>query len=135
MTINDHQKSVAAACLRAAHHDELSFPAIVERLIEAGFESYAIDFRRQTATYYTPGGDSVELPAEADDTPIAPSFHVGAIVEAIREAQSGKATYSYRGFCRKVRTAGCAGYVVSFSGRRAVYFGRTAETHVEHFPR
>jgi hypothetical protein len=24
--------------------------------------------------------------------------------------------------------------MVSFSGRRALYFGRTAETHVEHFP-
>jgi hypothetical protein len=31
--------------------------------------------------------------------------------------------------------AGCAGYIVSFLGRRVVYFGRTAETHVEHFPK
>ncbi len=31
--------------------------------------------------------------------------------------------------------AGCAGYFVSLIGRRAVYFGRTAETHVEPFPR
>lgn len=38
------------------------------------------------------------------------------------------------GFCRKVAAAGCAGYVVSFPGRRAVYMGRTGETHVETFP-
>lgn len=30
--------------------------------------------------------------------------------------------------------AGCACDVVSFSERRAVYLGRTAELHVEHFP-
>ena len=42
--------------------------------------------------------------------------------------------YTDAGFCAKVMAAGCAGYIVSFSGRRAVYFGRTAETHVEYFP-
>ena len=36
---------------------------------------------------------------------------------------------------RKVMAAGCAGYMVSFLGKRVLYFGRTAETHVEHFPR
>jgi len=30
--------------------------------------------------------------------------------------------------------AGRARYIVSFSGRRALYIGRTTETHVEHFP-
>lgn len=132
--MNDHQKSVASACQHAAHDNSLSFPAIVGRLVEAGFESYAIDFRRQTATYYLPSGESLVLPADGDDTPIASSFEDGAIKEAIKEAQSGSAAYSYQGFCRKVRKAGCAGYIVSFTGRRAVYFGRTAETHVEHFP-
>jgi hypothetical protein len=33
-----------------------------------------------------------------------------------------------------VMAAGCAGYQVSFTGRRAVYYGTTAEVHVEHFP-
>jgi len=42
--------------------------------------------------------------------------------------------YTYAGFSAKVMAAGCAGYIVSFSGRRAVYLGRTAEIHVEHFP-
>lgn len=132
--MDDHQKLIAVECLRAAHDGSLSFPAIVGRLVEAGFESYAIDFRRQTATYYLPSGDSLVLPAGGDDTPVASAFDCGAIKDAIRQAQSGSAAYSYQGFCRTVRQAGCAAYIVSFSGRRAVYFGRTAETHVEHFP-
>ena len=132
--MNDHQKSVASACLSAANDGSLSFPAIVQRLVEAGFESYSIDFRRETATYYLQSGDSLVLPFGGDGTPIASFFADGAIRQAIQEAQGGSVDYTYQGFCRKVREAGCAGYIVSFSGRRAVYFGRTAETHVEHFP-
>jgi len=33
------------------------------------------------------------------------------------------------------KAAGCAGYLVSFLGRRVLYFGRSAGTHVEHFPK
>jgi hypothetical protein len=33
-----------------------------------------------------------------------------------------------------VKALGCAGYLVSFPGRRVVYFGRAAEFHVERFP-
>lgn len=29
---------------------------------------------------------------------------------------------------------GCVGYHVSLAGRRAVYYGRSGETHVEQFP-
>jgi hypothetical protein len=49
--------------------------------------------------------------------------------------QANPADYSYVAFCEKAKAAGCAGYLVSFLGRRVVYFGRTAETHVEHFPK
>jgi hypothetical protein len=31
--------------------------------------------------------------------------------------------------------AGCAGHLISFPGRRALYFGRTGETRVEHVRR
>ena len=39
--------------------------------------------------------------------------------------------YTYKGFCEKAVQAGCAGYIVSFAGRCALYFGRTAQTHTE----
>jgi uncharacterized protein YbcV (DUF1398 family) len=53
---------------------------------------------------------------------------------AIREAQALAPGYTYRGFCAKVARAGCAGYLVSFPGRRVLYYGRSAETHTELFP-
>lgn len=112
----------------------MTFPEIVGALMQEGFESYAVDFRRGKAVYYRPDGDSVELEAHLADVPIAGSLNTSALQSAIREAQQLVAGYTYEGFCRKAMHAGCAGYIVSFSGRRAVYFARTAETHVEPFP-
>ena len=38
-------------------------------------------------------------------------------------AQANPSDYSYVAFSKKVKAAGCAGYLVSFPGRRVVYFG------------
>jgi uncharacterized protein YbcV (DUF1398 family) len=125
---------VAETCLRGAEDRTMTFPKIVDTLMREGFESYAIDYRRATAIYYHPDGGSVELATHRYDVPVADVFDTAAIQSAIREARQLVPGYTYEGFCRKVMDAGCAGYIVSFSGRRAVYFGRTAELHVEHFP-
>jgi uncharacterized protein YbcV (DUF1398 family) len=125
---------IAEACLHGAESNRMSFPEIVGKLMQAGFESYSIDFRRATATYYLPDGESVVLPTHRHRTPIADTLNVATLQAAIKEAQQSAPDYTYLGFCEKVMTSGCAGYVVSFSGRRAVYYGRTGETHVEHFP-
>lgn len=112
----------------------MSFPRIAGTLTQEGFESYAIDFRRASAVYYLPDGDSVVLPTHRAGVPIAEALDAAAVQAAVREAQQLAPGYTYAGFCAKVMAAGCAGYFVSFTGRRVVYFGRTAETHVEHFP-
>ncbi len=125
--------ALAERCLRGAENDTMTFPEIVKTLAEAGFEGYAVDFRALTATYYLQDGASAVL-AVHEAAAVAAAFDAAPIQAAIREAQSLAPGYSYRGFCRKVATAGCAGYLVSFSGRRALYYGRTAETHVELFP-
>ncbi len=130
--MNEHQKATAGTCLEADEGNTVSFPQIVGALTDAGFESYAIDFRRATATFYLPDGESIELPAKRVTAPIAQAFDTTRMQAAIREAQQQVPGYTYKGFCEKAVLAGCAGYVVSFSGRRALYVGRTAETHVEH---
>lgn len=132
--MNDQQKAIARSCLEGAESNAMTFPQIVGTLMEAGFESYAIDFRRTTATYYQADGESVELPTDRVHAAVAPTFDVALIQAAIREAQQLVPGYTYKGFCEKAVSAGCASYIVSFSGRRALYIGRTAETHVEHFP-
>ena len=133
--MNDEQAQIAEACLRGAEDNAMTFPEIVGALSTAGFESYAIDFRRATATYYRPDGESVVLSTHRPGAPVAESFDSQALRAAIREAQALVEGYTYRGFCEKAAAAGCAGYLVSFTGRRALYVGRTAEIHVEFFPR
>ncbi|MCP3059068.1 DUF1398 family protein [Myxococcus sp. K38C18041901] len=127
--------TTAQECLDAAYEGTMDFPAIVRALMDAGFEGYEVDYRRGTSTYFTASGEHVELTLPRSDTPIAAKFNTNEVEQAVREAQRKAPGYTYAGFCAKVKAAGCAGYMVSFLGRRVVYFGRTAETHVEHFPR
>jgi uncharacterized protein YbcV (DUF1398 family) len=127
--------TIARTCLDAAHDASLSFPEIVGRLITAGFEGYSVDYRRNTQTDYLPDGDSIMLDMPASPGAIASAFDAAQVEALVRWAQANDRDYSYQAFCEKVKAAGCAGYIVSFLGRRVVYFGRTAETHVEHFPK
>lgn len=129
-----NKKAIAQKCLEGAESNTMTFPQIVADLMEAGFEGYIADLRRAVITYYLPDGESVELAAAKVSRPIAATFDAAAVKDAIREAQTLAPGYTYKGFCNKIADAGCAGYMVSFWGRRAVYFGRTAELHVEHFP-
>ena len=112
--------AIARRCLDDAHVGGRSFPEIVGELIAAGFEAYSVDYRRSTQTYYLPDGADV--------------FDAPAVGSLVRWAQANGPDYSYNAFCRRVKAAGCAGYIVSFLGRRVVYLGRTGETHVELFP-
>lgn len=126
--------AVAKACLDAAHDGSLSFPEIIGKLIDAGFEGYAVDYRRNSQIYYLPDGDSVELDLPHSTGAVAAAFDSLGVEALVRWAQANDPEYSYSAFCEKVKDAGCAGYLVSFLGRRVLYYGRTAETHVELFP-
>src|SRR5690349_21527898 len=111
-------KDVARTCLEGAETGSMTFPQIVGTLMKAGFDGYAIDLRRAAATYYLPNGEAVELNAAKSSVPVAERFDAEAVRAAIREAQALVPGYTYRGFCAKVSAAGCAGYLVSFPGKR-----------------
>jgi uncharacterized protein YbcV (DUF1398 family) len=132
--MNEQLTATAQRCLDAAYAGSMDFPSIVRALIDAGFEGYDVDYRRGTSTYFLATGESVQLSLPKSATKVAPEFRASDVERAVREAQSKTPGYTYAGFCAKVKAAGCAGYMVSFLGKRVVYFGRTAETHVEHFP-
>ncbi len=128
------QKAAAQKCLAGAHDNTMSFPQSVGALIEAGFEGYLVDYRANTRTHYLPNGATLVLDSPVHDGAVAEAFDADGVAAAVRWAQRNPPDYSYAGFNAKVTGHGCAGYIVSFAGRRVVYFGRTAELHVEHFP-
>lgn len=121
-------------CHLASEENRLDFPQILAALHQAGVEGYMVDYRRSTKTYYLPDGESLELPSPEIGTHVPAAFDAATVEAAVREAQTKAPGYTYETFCAKVMQAGCAGYIVSILGCRVVYFGRTAETHVEHFP-
>jgi uncharacterized protein YbcV (DUF1398 family) len=133
--MNAERITIAETCLHAAQDGSLSFPEIVGKLIAAGFEGYTVDYRRNSQTYYLPDGDSVAMEMHPSASNVAAAFDSIEVERLVRWAQANPADYSYVAFCERAKAAGCAGDLVSFLGRRVVYFGRTAETHVEHFPK
>lgn len=128
------QRTIAEECTAASEKDRMSFPQVLGALAGAGFEGYFADLRRTVKIYYLPDGESIEVATGGETPPVAEAFDSAAVAGAVRWAQAAEADYCYKGFCERIMAAGCMGYLVSLPGRRAVYFGRTGEMHVEHFP-
>jgi len=132
--MNADQIAVARSCVAGARAGNLSFPQILAKLIEAGLESYTVDYRRNTQTFYSPDGDSVVIDKTPLEGNVSAEFDAAVMAGLVRWAQANRPDYSYAAFSEKAKAAGCAGYFVSLLGRRVLYFGRTGETHVEYMP-
>lgn len=111
---------------------KIEFPELVGRLIAIGVERYHADYCRDEITYYLPTGQSVVVAAPHPPHEIAEEFSASAVESAVRQSQRGD--HTYEDFVRKTKAAGCVGYFVQITGRRAIYFGRSGDSHVEHFP-
>jgi uncharacterized protein YbcV (DUF1398 family) len=131
--VNTNWKDVARTTLEGSEDGTVTFAQSVQSLSEAGFDGYAVDFRRNIRTYYMRDGQAYEL-ATAPTSFVAEHFDAATIKHALREAQMLAPNYTYKGFCAKVAGAGCAGYLVSLAGKRVLYYGRTGETHTEYLP-
>ncbi len=125
-------ETVAEACTRGSDRGTLTFPQVLADLSEVGVERYLADLTRGQKTYYRTSGESCVVAGDPLGQNAALGFDAAAIEAAIRASQARAITYAQ--FCEAISYAGCVGYVVSLAGRRAVYFGRTGETHVEPFP-
>jgi hypothetical protein len=102
----------------------MTFPQIVETLMREGYGGYMIDFRRVRVE-----GDRIEFDIHKIDAPIALVFDVSVLKTTIKEAQRLVATW-----VSVTKLLLQAARLCGLQGRRARYFGRIAEAHVEHFP-
>ncbi len=125
-------QSVLHDCTNGSDAERLSFPQVVGKLMAAGVERYRADLLRHEKIYYMPDGSShvVETIRHAEQPAMA--FSAAGVDAAVRAIQAGQIAYTE--FCRRIMAASCVDYIVSLSGRRAVYFGRDGESHVEAFP-
>ena len=123
---------VMDACTTTSDAEQATFPHLVGQLLGVGVERYHADLCRFEKTYFLPSGESHVTPCRPIPGAVATAFSVAQVEAAIRASQAQQ--IGYREFCRRVLAAGCVGYHVSLVGRRAVYYGRTGDLHVEHFP-
>jgi uncharacterized protein YbcV (DUF1398 family) len=63
---------------------------------------------------------------------IGAEFSPERVEAAIRASQRGEINYPQ--FLGQTMAFGCVGYFVQIAGRRALYFGRNGEVHLEPFP-
>lgn len=110
----------------------IHFGQVVGMLLEAGVESYQVDYRACRATYYLPDGETLTLDISSPEIEIANTFSADAIKAAILGAQRGEVMYPE--FKRLSQLGGCAAYTVWLAGRHVTYFGRKGEMHIENFP-
>lgn len=110
----------------------LNFPAVVAMLAAEGVESYHADLLRREKTYYAACGESFPETAALPLAEVAPDFSAAGVKDAIAASQRGIITYPE--FLRRAAAAGTASYNVYLYGRRAIYWGRHGEFHVEEFP-
>lgn len=130
--MNERIEATVRECTEGSDEGRMTFPEVLARLAEVGVEQYHADLCRHEKTYYLRDGGSIVVPTRPARGALAEAFSAEGVEAAVRASQAGRITYE--GFCERVRAAGCAGYLVSLAGRRALYFGRTAETFVEPFP-
>jgi uncharacterized protein YbcV (DUF1398 family) len=130
--MNSDQIKTARECAKLSASGKIHFGDVVGRLMEAGIERYHADYSRRETTYYAAAGGTCVAPMACEDAAIAQTFSAEKIEAAIRQAQRGEIMYPQ--FAHLALAAGCVGYFVQISGKRAQYFGRNGEIHTEWFP-
>jgi uncharacterized protein YbcV (DUF1398 family) len=117
----------------ATQQGKMTFPQVVKGLLEAGVESYLVDFAAKQKTHYLTDGTTLTVPMILEPGPIAENFSGAGLVAAIRGAQAD--TVRYPEFVKRSTVAGIIGYWAFLSGKRVIYFGRQGEQHIEEFPK
>jgi len=118
-------------CATASAEARIGFAEVVGRLAAIGVERYFVDLVQGDSVYYLPGDDTERLAGHAMPGRAAAEFDAAAMAAAVRAAQAG---LPYPAFRDRALEAGCVGYLACIAGRRVVYFGRSGDCHVEHFP-
>jgi uncharacterized protein YbcV (DUF1398 family) len=111
----------------------MTFPQVVGRLLDAGVESYLVDFAAGRKTYYLASGETHSETMILKLDPVAGEFSGEGVVAAIRGAQAD--TVRYPEFVKRATAAGVIGYWAFLAGKKVIYLGRKGEMHVEEFPK
>lgn len=125
-------QEVARECTLLSEEEKISFPEVVGKLIEADIDSYIANLITASKVYYK-DNQTFEIPLNIKyAAKPALEFNTAKIYEAVRAIQAKK--IAYQEFIKQIMEAGVVIYGVYIKGRKAIYFGRNGEQHVELFP-
>ncbi len=130
--MNPKTEVVIREVATATGEGRMPFGLVIEKLTQAGVESYAVDYRARRTTYFLPDGEALDIDLDMHGAAFAQEFDPAALQSAIRGSQQGVVKYPQ--FKQLSSEAGCIGYTVWIAGRHVTYYGRRGETHVERFP-
>ncbi len=109
------------------------FPQIVAMLVEAGVESYQVDYLTLKKTFYDGSGGAFGTAITYEALPdVAADFDAPALRANILDSQ--QKNQHYRDFCTRAMQAGVQGYLAFLRGFRVTYYGRQGDQHTEWFP-
>ena len=130
--MNPTNQQLILEAAAASTAGRIHFGQVIAQLVQAGVESYHVDYRAGRSTYYFPVGEAFTVDHPASHEAIPEAFDDQAIQAAICQAQQG--VMMYPEFRRVSQSAGCASYTVWIAGRHVSYYGRKGEVHREPFP-
>lgn len=110
----------------------ITFPEVVMKLMQIGTESYHCDLVRKAKTYYMPDGQTHFEELDYKGPAIAENFSQEQVIAAIRAIQ--KQEINYKEFLNRIMKAGTTRYFVFLQGKKAIYYGRKGDFHIENFP-
>lgn len=122
---------VIRECESGSFSNELTFPAVVQKLAAIGVTRYYADLSRMSKIYYSADAAHEEAMPMAS-MPIAQTFSEAGVRSALSSIQRGEIDYPE--FLRRIIAAGVVCYIVFIDGRRVAYIGGRGDSYVEHFP-
>lgn len=124
---------VIKECSNLSLAGKITFPEVVAKLASIGIERYHIDLVNFQKTSYDETGNSNVLSfILLNPVKISKNFESSTIKAAITDIQQQNINYST--FLSQIMSAGCSHYEVYIHGKKAIYFGRLGDYHVENFP-
>lgn len=125
-------KNILNQTLELSLAGKITFPQVVGELIKNNVERYIADLVGLKITYFSTNGELHELSLKFHAYPIAQEFNAVEVQNSIKDAQQAK--IDYQAFLKRVMLAGCTHYEVFITGKKVIYFGRSGDHHIEHFP-
>lgn len=123
---------VIKECTAASLAEQITFPEVVMKLATAGVERYIVDLVGKKKFSYGKQGETHTADLAFDSIAIPAQLDGAGVKQTITEIQQGR--IKYQTFLKQIMGAGCSHYEVFITGRKAIYFGRDGEQHIENFP-